>query len=262
LIGGGRVFRKRSLGELGAGSIPEGGIKAPVWVSADFDTDGRPDLAAVDSGGAIHLLKNRTETKHRWIRVALDGKKAPKLAPIAEVEVKTGTRYQKKIYHGYPLLFGLRTDATVDTIRITWPNGLLQNEMKQAANQSHRYEEEERLSGSCPMIWTWNGTQFQYITDVLGVAPLGASAGDGTYFPTDHDEYIQIPGEALQAERGRYEIRITEELSEVAYLDQVKLIAVDHPEEVEIYTNEKFQGPPFPRFRLFGARQRHYPVAA
>ncbi|MCP5117675.1 MAG: hypothetical protein GY953_43180, partial [bacterium] len=254
--------RNQSLGKFGTGSIPDGGIEAPVWAAADFDSDGRLDLAAVDSGGAVHLLKNRTATKHRWIRVALAGKKAPKLAPIAEVEVKAGTRYQKKIYHGYPLLFGLRTDATVDTIRITWPNGLLQNEMKQAANQSHRYEEEERLSGSCPMIWTWNGTEFQYITDVLGVAPLGASAGDGTYFPTDHDEYIQIPGEALKAERGRYEVRITEELSEVAYLDQVELIAVDHPAEVDVFVNDKFIGQPFPEFRLYGASKRLYPVAA
>ena len=47
------------------------------------------------------------------------------------------------------------------------------------------------------MIFTWNGERFEFITDVLGVAPLGASAGDGEYFPVDHDEYVQIPGEAL-----------------------------------------------------------------
>ena len=51
------------------------------------------------------------------------------------------------------------------------------------------------------MIWTWNGREFQFITDVLGVAPLGASDGDGTYFPVDHDEYVQIPGAALARRR-------------------------------------------------------------
>ena len=61
------------------------------------------------------------------------------------------------------------------------------------------------------------------------MAPLGASSGDGHYFPVDHDEYIQIPGEALQPEDGRYRIHITEELHEVSYLDKVQLIAVDHP---------------------------------
>ena len=82
-------------------------------------------------------------------------------------------------------------------VRITWPNGLIQNETNQAANKSYKYEEAQRLSGSCPMIWTWNGREFEFVTDVLGVAPLGASDGEGTYFPVDHDEYVQIPAAAL-----------------------------------------------------------------
>ena len=39
---------------------------------------------------------------------------------------------------------------------------------------------------------------------------------------------------------GKYNIHITEELHEVSYLDQVQLIAVDHPNEQAIYTNDKF----------------------
>ena len=95
---------------------------------------------------------------------------------------------------------------------------------------------------------------------MLGVAPLGASSGDGKFFPVDHDEYVQIPAESLVARDGRYEVRVTEELSEVTYLDHVKLIAVDHPAASEIYTNDKWKSPPFPEFRLFGVTQRIYPV--
>src|SRR5207248_1856412 len=123
-------------------------------------------------------------------------------------------------------------------------------------------KEAQRLSGSCPMIWTWNGHEFQFVTDVLGVAPLGASSGDGQYFATDHDEYIQIPAGALAPSNGKYELRITEELSEVSYLDQVELLAVDHPAGIEIYTSEKWKGPPFPDFRLYGVKQRAYPKSA
>jgi len=79
---------------------------------------------------------------------------------------------------------------------------LIQNEPKQIAGRVYTYKEAQRLSGSCPMIWTWNGREFQFITDVLGVAPLGASSGDGQYFATDHDEYIQIPGYALHPSGG------------------------------------------------------------
>jgi hypothetical protein len=147
-------------------------------------------------------------------------------------------------------------------VRITWPNGLIQNEPQQAADRTLAVKEAPRLSGSCPMIFTWDGTGFRFITDVLGVAPLGASAGDGEYFPVDHDEFVQIPGEALVASGGRYQLRITEELREVAYLDAVHLIAVDHPAGVDLFTNDKFKGPPFPEFRLFGVERRVYPVAA
>jgi hypothetical protein len=112
------------------------------------------------------------------------------------------------------------------------------------------------------MIFTWNGRGFQFITDVLGVAPLGASSGDGTYFPVDHDEYVQIPGEALESKNGSYEVRITEELREVSYLDQVQLIALDHPARLDLFTNDKFKSPPFPEFRLFGAETRVYPLHA
>ena len=112
------------------------------------------------------------------------------------------------------------------------------------------------------MVWTWNGEGFEFITDVLGVAPLGASDGDGSYFPVDHDEFVSIPGRALKAKNGYYDIRITEELSEVSYLDQLRLFAVDHPATTEIYTNEKFKGPPYPEERLFGVKNRVYPVAA
>jgi tetratricopeptide (TPR) repeat protein len=198
----------------------------------------------------------------KWIRVTLNGVKNLKLGYDAEVEIKAGASYQKKVYRGVPLLFDLGGRLAAETVRITWPNGLIQNDIKQVANRSYVYKEEQRLSGSCPMIWTWDGKQFRFISDVLGIAPLGASSGDGQYFPVDHDEYIQIPGEALSAVDGKYQIRVTEELSEVSYLDQIELLAVDHPAGTDIVTNEKWKAPPYPGFRLFGVSHRIYPKGA
>jgi Tfp pilus assembly protein PilF len=229
--------------------------------AVDADGDGRIDLACIASG-QVHVVTNRTTAKNNWIRVKLAGIKNLKLATASEVEVKAGSRYQKLMYTGLPLSFGVGLEKDIDTVRITWPNGLIQNEMKQPAGKQAVYQEAQRLSGSCPIVWTWNGRGFEYITDVLGVAPLGASSGDGKYFPVDHSEYIQIPGTALEQKNGKYEVRITEELSEVAYLDHIRLIAVDHPADMDVYTNEKFKGPPFPEFRLFGVTRKFRPVAA
>lgn len=230
-------------------------------VDADFDATGRMDRARIDADGSIHLMRSQSRQGH-WIRVQLKGVRSLKLAQDALVEMKAGTLYRSQFYDGVPIEFDAGDRATIDVIRITWPNGLIQNEVRQPADQTHVYQEAQRLSGSCPMIWTWNGHEFQFITDVLGVAPLGARDGEGGYFPVDHQEYVQIPGAALDAVDNHYEIRITEELSEVSYLDQVQLYAVDHPSSTEIFTNEKFKSPPYPDFRLFGVERRIYPRSA
>jgi len=253
------VLYRDQLGGHYVADAFQGALPDESRIEADFDNDGRMDRASISSDGRIHVGLNRSRASTHWIRVRLQGVKSLKLAQDAEVEIKAGTLYRKATYAGVPLLFDTGSAASVDVVRITWPNGLIQNETRQAAGRSYTYQEAQRLSGSCPMIWTWNGHAIQFITDVLGVAPLGASDGEGTYFPVDHDEYVSIPGSALAAVDGRYDIRITEELSEVSYLDQVQLLAVDHPAGTEIFTNEKFKGPPYPEYKLFGVERRVYP---
>ena len=142
-------------------------------VTADWDQDGKKDLATLAFGGAVESLRNETAPSHGWVSVSLEGVKNLKLAPGARVEVKAGHLYQKQTYTGVPLHFGLGDAKQIDTIRITWPNGLIQNETKQPVNQHLKFKEAQRLSGSCPMIFTWNGQEFQFITDVLGVAQIG-----------------------------------------------------------------------------------------
>jgi tetratricopeptide (TPR) repeat protein len=255
------VYRDQLGGHYTAASF-NGKPSDPAQLEADFDGDGKPDRVRLADDGVVHFLHNQTKTAHHWIRVQLAGVKSLKLGQDAEVEIKAGRLYRKQMYTGVPISFDVGDYAQVDVVRITWMNGLIQNETKQAANKAYRYEEAQRLSGSCPMVWTWNGREFQFITDVLGVAPLGASDGEGSYFPVDHDEYVSIPGKALVPVNGVYQVRITEELSEVSYLDQVQLYAIDHPSDTQLFSNEKFKSPPYPEFRLFGVKRRIYPRAA
>jgi Tfp pilus assembly protein PilF len=261
LVVGNSIYRN-----LGRASFAKSRTDLPLQpialAQADFDSDGRTDLAVLAQDGSVQLLKNETATSNNFIGVRLEGVKNLKVAEGAIVEVKTGAWYQKRIYLGVPLLFGIRSYPQADTLRITWPNGLIQNEIKEQAGKELSYKEKPRLSGSCPMIFAWNGSAFQFITDVLGVAPLGASNGDGQYFPVNHRENIQIPASALKMQNGRFEIRVTEELREVSYLDKIQLMAVDNPAGEELVTNDKFKAPPFPEFRLFGVRKKIYPVSA
>jgi len=232
------------------------------FLETDFDADGRLNRAYVGANGALMIDQNVTPNYGNWIEIALTGVKNIKSAIGAKVEVKAGTSYEKQTYAGVPLVFRLGTRANIETVRIFWPNGLIQNEINQPANRILAIKEKPRLSGSCPMIYTWDGEGFRFITDVLGVAPLGASSGDGEFFPTDHQEYVSIPGDALKEKNGAYEVRVTEELREVSFMDHITLQSVDHPAPVDIVTNEKFKSPPYPEFRLFGVSRRIYPVSA
>lgn len=227
---------------------------AKSYVLADFNLDGKLDVALHASDESLQLLTNTTSTPYKWTRLSIIGTKNLKLASGAEVEIKSGNLYQKRLYAGYPLHFGMGAYPTIDTIRITWPNGLIQNEPNLPTGKPLSYKEAQRLSGSCPQVWTWNGREYQYVTDVLGVAPLGASSGDGQFFPVDHLEHIQLPD--LTPKDGYLEVRLTEELAEVAYLDQIRLLAVDHPQSTEIFLNERFQSPPYPPLEVFPVERR------
>ena len=262
LVAANGLFRNQGLAQFSEPVQPPGLSAFAAAAQGDFDRDGRTDVASVAPDGGVHLLLNRMATKNAWLRVALSGVKNLKAASGTEVEIRAGDRYQKAAYDGVPLLFGLGPRMRADTVRITWPNGMIQNQMIEGDGRTLRVIEAPRLSGSCPMIFTWDGQAFRFITDVLGVAPLGASSSDGDYFPVDHDEYVSIPAEAMAPIQDQYEVRVTEELHEVTYLDQAQLIALDHPRDIEVFTNEKFKSPPFPEFRLFGARRHIHPVSA
>ncbi len=241
-------------------SVPSsGGPPSGLAAAGDFNADGKPDLMVAAASGAVSFAGNRTETSNRGLTVRLEGVKSPAIGSQARVEVKAGLAYAKQVYAGVPLHFGLGAAESFDTIRVTWANGLIQNEMPDEPVDEIAIKEAPRLSGSCPMVFTWNGARFEYISEVLGVAPLGASLARNVSFPVDHDEYVTIRSDQLRARDGFLQIRLTEELRETAYIDKMRLLAVDHRGDVQIVTNEKAKAPPFPEFKLYGVRSRILP---
>ncbi len=54
-----------------------------------------------------------------------------------------------------------------------------------------------------------------------------------------------------------------EPLEEAVYLDQVELLAVDHPADLDVYPNEYFaSNPPYPPFKVVFSHDAHPPAAA
>ena len=54
---------------------------------------------------------------------------------------------------------------------------------------------------------------------------------------------------------------LMEPMEEVVYLDQVKLLAVDHPANMKVFPNEYFaSNPPYPAFKVVASRMPRVPA--
>jgi hypothetical protein len=77
----------------------------------------------------------------------------------------------------------------------------------------------------------------------------------------DATEYVRIRGDQLKPNDGRYDLRVTNELEETLFVDRLQLVAITHPDDIEIFPNEGMSDPPKP-FRLFAARTARQPARA
>ena len=139
------VYRDRLSGVYEAAAETRIGLPSNSRLAeADFNLDGRLDRAEISDAGVARLGLDMNPQAPRWIRVALTGVRNLRVASDAFVEVKVGSLYKRARYDGLPLLFLVGNAAEVDVVRITWPNGLIQNETKLLTNRGHAFKEAQR----------------------------------------------------------------------------------------------------------------------
>jgi hypothetical protein len=72
-----------------------------------------------------------------------------------------------------------------------------------------------------------------------------------------------VDGDRIQQRNGKLSFRFMEPMEEVVYLDQVRLLAIDHPKDVAVYPNEYFaSNPPYPEFKVTASRDARPPTGA
>jgi len=238
----------------------------------DYDADGDTDVLITRNGGAPLLLRNDGGNAQQSLLVQLSGLRDNKPGLGAKVEVRAGQSWQKfevdgnctfLSQGGEQLLVGLGERKMADSIRILWPTGVLQAELDKAAGQAVKIEEVDRKGTSCPLLYAWNGAQYQFVTDFLGGSAVGYLVAPGQYGSTDVDEYVKLAGVKPKPRDGRYSIKVNNQLEEVMFIDELKLVAVDHPAGVDVFPDEKLMpAPPYPNFKLFTSRDARPPVAA
>ncbi len=96
--------------------------------------------------------------------------------------------------------------------------------------------------GSCPSLYSWNGTGYSYVAEVSdGPGWLGYVnyfRPDGTMvfsynYPWD---YVKVDSNMLQPKDGFYQMSIMELSDEIYYMDAAKLVAVDHSPDVNVFS--------------------------
>jgi tetratricopeptide (TPR) repeat protein len=234
--------------------------ETPVALSmGDLDGDGDTDAIVQYPAGRLRAWSNEGGTRRASMSVQLVARVSNRTALGAKIELRAGSlRDRIETSAATPpvspadVLFGLGSRSRADVIRVLWPSGILQAETDPGVDASAkkvvtegapthtmvRIEELDRKPSSCPFLYTWNGSRFEFVTDFMGGGEMGYWTAPGVRNVPDPDEYVRIRGDQLKARDGRYELRVTNELEEAVFLDRLQLIAVEHPSDVSVYPNE------------------------
>ena len=277
--GAGEIRLLRNLGDAGWADVTKKvqldalKLSQPRAVAfADLKANGSPDLVVTQDGAPPLLLQNIGANKNNWIAVDLKGLNDNKSGIGTKVELFAGALYQKfeiSSASGYlsqnatPLLVGLGSQKVADAIRLLWPTGVPQDEVDLAAMKTVPVGELDRRGSSCPILFSWNGKEYEFIADMIGPGVVGHWIAPGERDVPDPDEYLKVPAKSVREKNGLLSFRFMEPMEETVYLDHVRLLAIDHPANVEVNPNERFvSNPPFPEFRVVATQNSRIPSGA
>lgn len=230
------------------GLSSEGASLVHELIPADLDGDADTDLLLITGDGRLRILANDGGHRNGQIKLLPIPTKTNPSGHGAFAELFAGTRHSSRIIDGPVVELGLGGQSVIDALRVTWTNGVVESLIQPPMARVIEIEERNVPTGSCPFLYAWDGSNFRFITDLLGNSPVGLPLSREVLLPADPDEIVEIgPASSFPAnEAGRLELEITSEFREVLYLDEARLIAVDHPANVEVHPTDKIMPPPFP----------------
>jgi Tfp pilus assembly protein PilF len=276
---GGEIRILRNLGDAGWLDVTKNvhldglKLKEPRTLAvADLKNDGSPDLVVTQAGGETLVLENVGAKQNHWMQIDLKALNDNKSGIGTKLEVFAGELYQKWEIAGASgflgqntptLLVGLGKQKAPDVVRLLWPTGVPQDEVNLSADKTQSIAELDRRGSSCPVLFSWNGREYEFIADMIGPGVVGHWVAPGERDVPDPDEYLKVPAKSVREKNGTLSFRFMEPMEETVYLDQVRLLAVDHPANVEVNPNERFaSAPPFPEFRVIATKDARIPAGA
>jgi hypothetical protein len=260
LIGTGSDGRWRALaiGDNGNATPLFVGDGPPVagWSLVGLDAARGPSIVAMPAGGdAAPVIWRPGPGRFPFVSVALSGRDSTSaqlrsnVSGIgAQIAARAGSQwtvvntYRQQSGFGQslqPLAFGTAGAPQLDFVSITWSDGVFQSELALAPGSPRRIEETQRQLSSCPVLFAFDGSHFAFVTDLLGVGGMGTPTSPGVYDEPRPRESVLLPDGLLAAREGRYELKITEPMEEVAYIDSARLVAYDLPPGWQMVLDER-----------------------
>lgn len=230
--------------------LPHAAGSERVFAAADLNGSGHLDLIGLSAAGAPIRAANHGTKNYHWqvIRTravqATGDQRINSFGIGGVLEVRSGLLLQAQPITGPEEHFGLGEWTETDVARILWPNGTINAEFQLKDDQ--QVLAEQRLKGSCPFLFAWNGHAMQFVKDTV---PWGSAIGLrinalGPARIAATQEWYKIPRADLVPRDGAYDLRITGELWETYYYDWLAMMTVDHPAGTEVFTDERFVVPP------------------
>jgi Flp pilus assembly protein TadD len=250
-------FREQTV-ELGLDQFDGGTANAIHF--ADFDLDCDPDAVLALAAGGLRYLRNDGANANRQVKVQLFGNRSNASGLGCKVEIEAGGLRLIRTVDQLPVEIGVGRHAQLDSFLVhwfNWPQGSAGQPVD--CTQPILAAELTIQEGSCPYLYAWDGEQFRFVTDILGAAPLGLPVAKGVYTDSDPTELVWIGNEDnFRPRDGMFRLQITEELREILYLDEAKLVVVDHEPGTEVHSTDKLlPAGPFPPSALMTLHDEH-----
>ena len=258
-----RLFRNPGTGDWSdvAKSTGLAGMKMPVLaglVAADLDADADTDLLLLTTDGRMRFLRNDGGHLNGQLKLRLVTLKTNPSAFGTHVELRRGRYWVTRTVEQIPIEIGLAGHHRLDTIQTVWTNGVVDNMIDVTPTATPLTIVEKNVAaGSCPFLYAWDGEGYRFVTDVLGNAPIGLPLRRDVLLEPDPEEIVLLgDAKTFPPHEGAYMVQVTSEFREVLYLDHARLLAVDHPLNVEVHPTDKLMPPPFPVSELWSLGSR------
>lgn len=218
-------------------------------IAADVNNDGAADLIVSQAGAEPLVLRNIGGNRNHSLRINLAGLADNKSAIGTKLEVFAGGLWQKWEIAGATgfngqgpteIVAGLGQTEHADIVRMLWPTGVPQDEIDLPHTAQVAFKELDRRGSSCPVLFAWDGSKYQFVSDVIGAAVVGHWVSPVAKNEADPDEWIKVEGSQLRQRNGYFSLRFGEPMEEINFIDQLRLVSIDHPEGTEVYPNERF----------------------